>query len=59
MTNHNCTRRPHGDRPARNVYGSRSPVLGSNGMVATSQPMASIAALNVLQEAQDGNLQNG
>lgn len=37
------------DRPARNVHGSRSPVLGRNGMVATSQPLASAAALAVLQ----------
>ena len=35
----------HGDRPASNAHGSRSPVLGTNGMVATSQPLASAAAL--------------
>ncbi len=40
----------HGDRPAPNVKGSRSPVLGMNGMVATSQPLASAAALRVLQD---------
>jgi gamma-glutamyltranspeptidase / glutathione hydrolase len=40
----------HGDRPATNVQGSRSPVLATNGMVATSQPLASAAALRVLQE---------
>src|SRR5581483_2369319 len=40
----------HGDRPASNPGGSRSPVLGMNGMVATSQPLASAAALRVLQD---------
>src|SRR5581483_6824484 len=40
----------HGDRPASNPGGSRSPVLAMNGMVATSQPLASAAALRVLQE---------
>src|SRR5215470_18109979 len=43
----------HGDRPAANTGGTRSPVLGRNGMVATSQPLASAAALRVLQD--DGN----
>src|SRR5262252_7031047 len=40
----------HGDRPASNPGGTRSPVLGMSGMVATSQPLASAAALRVLQE---------
>ena len=40
----------HGDRPAPHSSGTRSPVLGMNGMVATSQPLASGAALTVLQE---------
>ena len=40
----------HGDRPAPNSTGSRSPVLAMNGMVATSQPLASAAALRVLQD---------
>ena len=40
----------HGDRPAANRHGTRSPVLATQGMVATSQPLASAAALNVLQE---------
>jgi gamma-glutamyltranspeptidase/glutathione hydrolase len=40
----------HGDRPASNVEGSRSPVLAMNGLVATSQPLASAAALRVLQD---------
>lgn len=40
----------HGDRPATHTLGTRSPVLAMNGMVATSQPLASAAALRVLQE---------
>src|SRR5215469_1183657 len=40
----------HGDRPASNPGGTRSPVLGMNGMVATSQPLASAAAVRILQE---------
>src|SRR6266852_3140801 len=40
----------HGDRPAANPNGTRSPVLAMNGMVATSQPLASAAALRVLQD---------
>src|SRR3972149_6707028 len=40
----------HGDRPAANPEGSRSPVLAMNGMIATSQPLASAAALRVLQD---------
>src|SRR6516165_10440905 len=40
----------HGDRPAPNSAGTRSPVLAMNGMVATSQPLASAAALRVLQD---------
>src|SRR5215510_7361645 len=40
----------HGDRPSSNVQGTRSPVLAVNGMVATSQPLASAAALRVLQD---------
>lgn len=42
--------RRHGDRPAPNPHGSRSPVLATNGMAATSQPLASVAALRVLQD---------
>lgn len=40
----------HGDRPAPHTKGTRSPVLAMNGMAATSQPLASAAALRVLQE---------
>src|SRR2546427_13032904 len=40
----------HGDRPAPNSSGTRSPVLAMNGMVATSQPLASAAALRTLQD---------
>jgi gamma-glutamyltranspeptidase/glutathione hydrolase len=40
----------HGDRPAPNSNGTRSPVLAMNGMVATSQPLASAAALRVLED---------
>src|ERR1041384_2745067 len=40
----------HGDRPASNVQGTRSPVLATNGVVATSQPLASAAALRILQD---------
>src|SRR2546429_5091120 len=40
----------HGDRPAPNANDSRSAVLAMNGMVATSQPLASAAALRVLQD---------
>src|SRR5215475_13858696 len=40
----------HGDRPAPNVQGSRSPVVAMNGLAATSQPLASAAALRTLQD---------
>ncbi len=41
------------DRNARSVKGTRSPVLARNGMVATSQPLATAAGLRILQ--QGGN----
>src|SRR5512145_2468810 len=42
-----------GDRPAANPRATRSVVLAKNGMIATSQPLASAAGLAVLQ--QGGN----
>ena len=39
-----------GDRPAANIHSTRSVVMGRNGMIATSQPLASAAGLKVLQE---------
>ena len=39
-----------GDRPAPNVHATRSVVMGRNGMIATSQPLASAAGLKVLQD---------
>jgi gamma-glutamyltranspeptidase / glutathione hydrolase len=38
-----------GDRPAANPHSTRSVVMGRNGMIATSQPLASAAGLEVLQ----------
>jgi len=38
-----------GDRPAGNPHQARSVVYGTNGMIATSQPLASAAGLQVLQ----------
>src|SRR5512145_780778 len=42
-----------GDRPAANARATRSAVMAGNGMIATSQPLASAAGLRVLQ--QGGN----
>ncbi len=39
-----------GDRNAANPHATRSVVMGRNGMIATSQPLASAAGLKVLQE---------
>src|SRR5215831_18246841 len=39
-----------GDRPATNIHSTRSVVMGRNGMIATSQPLASVAGLRVMQE---------
>jgi gamma-glutamyltranspeptidase/glutathione hydrolase len=39
-----------GDRPAANPHQTRSVVLARNGMIATSQPLASAAGLKVLQD---------
>ena len=41
---------PSGDRPTGRIYGTRSPVLGCNGVIATSQPLASAAGLQIMQE---------
>src|SRR6185436_12768428 len=38
-----------GDRPASNPRATRSVVLARNGMIATSQPLASATGLRVLQ----------
>jgi gamma-glutamyltranspeptidase / glutathione hydrolase len=39
-----------GDRPAANPHSTRSVVYGRNGMIATSQPLASAAGLKALQD---------
>lgn len=39
-----------GDRPSGNPRGTRSPVLARNGVIATSQPLASAAGLQVMQD---------
>jgi gamma-glutamyltranspeptidase/glutathione hydrolase len=39
-----------GDRPAGNIRGTRSAAVGKNGMIATSQALASAAGLKVLQD---------
>jgi gamma-glutamyltranspeptidase / glutathione hydrolase len=44
------TRPKPGDRPAANPYATRSAALGTHGMIATSQPLASAAGLKVLQD---------
>ena len=44
-TNMSCL---SGDRPTGRIYGSRSPVLARNGLIATSHPLASSAGLQVL-----------
>jgi gamma-glutamyltranspeptidase / glutathione hydrolase len=41
---------PAGDRPAGNTRGTRSAVLARNGVIATSQPLATAAGLKVLQD---------
>ena len=38
-----------GDRPAGNIRGTRSVVMARNGVIATSQPLATAAGLRVLQ----------
>ena len=44
------TRSRPGDRPAANPHATRSAVFARNGMIATSQPLASAAGLKVLQD---------
>src|SRR5215813_11921934 len=39
-----------GDRPAANPYATRSVALARNGMIATSQSLATAAGLKVLQD---------
>src|SRR6266704_305165 len=39
-----------GDRPAANPHSTRSVVYGRNGMIATSQPLASAAGLRAMQD---------
>ena len=48
--NFSHTQIPSGDRPAANPRSTRSVVMGRNGMIATSQPLASAAGLKVLQD---------
>lgn len=43
-------RSPSGDRPTGNIHGTRSAVCATGGVIATSQPLASAAGLQVLQE---------
>jgi len=43
------TQQPAGDRPAGNTRGTRSAVMARNGVIATSQPLATAAGLRVLQ----------
>lgn len=38
------------DRNARSISGTRSPVLARNGMICTSQPLATAAGLRILEE---------
>ena len=53
MTGIGSTAQVPGDRPAPNPRATRSVVLARNGIIATSQPLASAAGLAVLQ--QGGN----
>src|SRR2546425_13342359 len=48
------TRPRPGDRPAANPHSTRSVVYGRNGMIATSQPLASAAGLEERQGGGEG-----
>ena len=50
MTTSSAQQIQPGDRPAGNVRGTRSPAVGRQGMIATSQTLASAAGLKVLQD---------
>ena len=50
MTNSAAQQIPPGDRPAGNIRGTRSPAVGRQGMIATSQTLASAAGLKVFQD---------
>jgi gamma-glutamyltranspeptidase/glutathione hydrolase len=41
--------RRSGDRPSGHISATRSPAVGTRGMIATSQSLASAAGLQVLQ----------
>ena len=43
-----------GDRPAPGAKIGRSPVVATQGIVATSQPLAAAAGLRVLQDGELG-----
>ena len=45
----NTAPRRSGDRPSGNIFATRSPAVGTRGMIATSQSLASAAGLQVLQ----------
>ena len=50
MTTSSAQQIQPGDRPAGNLRGTRSPAVGRQGMIATSQTLASAAGLRVLQD---------
>jgi gamma-glutamyltranspeptidase/glutathione hydrolase len=42
-----------GDRPTGRIHGTRSLISATNGVIATSQPLASAAGLQVLQQGRN------
>jgi gamma-glutamyltranspeptidase / glutathione hydrolase len=50
MTTSSAQQIQPGDRPSGNLRGTRSPAVGRQGMIATSQTLASAAGLRVLQD---------